>query len=128
LLVQRANTYSRPVPLDVGPAQPAIFVVSDSQGHIYRARAEGTMLADSRNPARAGDVLIIYAAGLGAVSPPVADGQPAPSSPLSSLRDAFGERPDQPGCDHGDSLRIRHVTTTTAADLTIGPIHIRSWR
>jgi uncharacterized protein (TIGR03437 family) len=85
LLVQRANTYSRPVGLDVGSTQPAIFVVSGSQGHIYRARPGETVLADSRNPAVAGDVLIIYAAGLGAVNPPVADGAAAPSSPLSTL-------------------------------------------
>ncbi len=87
LLVQRANTYSRPIGLDVGPAQPAIFAASGRQGHIYRVRANGTVLADARNPAVAGDVLTIYAAGLGAVNPAVADGAAAPSSPLAALRE-----------------------------------------
>jgi uncharacterized protein (TIGR03437 family) len=49
------------------------------------ARTDGTQfLNDVAHPARAGDVLVIYCVGLGAVSPPVAAGAAAPLSQLSS--------------------------------------------
>ncbi|MBM3739210.1 MAG: hypothetical protein FJW39_25830, partial [Acidobacteria bacterium] len=37
------------------------------------------------NPTRAGQYVHLYMTGLGAVSPPVRTGQPAPSSPLAEL-------------------------------------------
>jgi uncharacterized protein (TIGR03437 family) len=91
LLVQRANTYARPVSLDVGPAQPAVFPVGGGsrQGHVYWVRTgePAPALASPPAPARDGDVLIAYAAGLGATSPAVAAGDPAPGSPLARVVD-----------------------------------------
>lgn len=42
-------------------------------------------LVTEANPARAGQYVHLYMTGLGAVSPPVRTGQPAPSSPLAEL-------------------------------------------
>jgi uncharacterized protein (TIGR03437 family) len=83
LLVQRAGTITRPVPVDVAPAQPAIFVdtsVSPSQGRIVWTRpgTGETGQAQPGKPARAGDSLVIMTAGLGATDPQAADGDPAP--------------------------------------------------
>jgi uncharacterized protein (TIGR03437 family) len=79
LLVQRGLTYATPVYIDVAAAQPAIFqngqqaLITDAQGNLI----------GPENPAHAGDVIIIYCAGLGAVEPPVADGAVTPDAPLS---------------------------------------------
>jgi uncharacterized protein (TIGR03437 family) len=86
LLVRRANTYARPVPVDVAPAQPAVFLAgSPAQGHIYFARGGALTLASPANPARQGDVLVMYVSGLGATMPAVGSGEQTPSSPLSRL-------------------------------------------
>lgn len=44
--------------------------------------ANGSLVTPS-SPAVAGETLVLYVTGLGATNPSVADGQPAPSSPLS---------------------------------------------
>ena len=85
--------------MTVAAARPAIFTVNGSstgQGHIYRG---GQTLADARNPVKAGDVVVIYAAGLGAVTPSVEAGQAAPRSPLAQTANGvsltIGGRPAQ---------------------------------
>jgi uncharacterized protein (TIGR03437 family) len=88
LIVVRANATSVSVQTAVFGAQPAILSTAGNgigQGHIYRAFSSGATLADSKSPATAGDVLVIYAVGLGAVTPPVITGTPAPSSPLAQV-------------------------------------------
>jgi uncharacterized protein (TIGR03437 family) len=47
-------------------------------------RAVDYSLVTEENPALRGEVIIVYAAGLGKVEPPVPSGMPAPASPLSS--------------------------------------------
>ncbi|MBI3696508.1 MAG: hypothetical protein HY238_16915, partial [Acidobacteria bacterium] len=92
LIVRRGNTLSLPEAVTVAAARPAIFTVNGlgtGQGHIYRTGPDGSQtLADSRNPASAGDVVVIYCAGLGAVDPAVEAGQPAPRAPLSQTANA----------------------------------------
>ncbi len=79
ILVRRGPTYARPVAVDVAAAQPAIFRLTGTQGHIYKFTATGQQtLADAANPVRAGDVIVIYCEGLGAVDPPVPAGAAAP--------------------------------------------------
>jgi uncharacterized protein (TIGR03437 family) len=82
LLVQRANTYSQPIPIDVADAQPAIFTTPDltsSQGVIYVVRAGGDpFLATPSSPATAGDTVIVYCAGLGAVNSSIRAGDASP--------------------------------------------------
>jgi uncharacterized protein (TIGR03437 family) len=81
LVVRRGNLLSSPEPVLVAAAQPGIFQASGGQGVILNGVTNA--LADSKAPVKAGDVVVIYCTGLGAVSPAVAAGQAAPSSPLS---------------------------------------------
>ena len=79
LLVRRGTTYATPVYVDVAAAQPAVF---QSKGRGLITDAQGNLIGPN-NPAHAGDTIVIYCAGLGAVNPPVADGAVTPNSPLS---------------------------------------------
>lgn len=88
LIVKRGASLSVPEPIALSTAQPAIFSVDSSgkgQGHIYKATAAGEqILAGPANPAGAGDVLVMYCAGLGLVDPPVPAGAPAPDTVLTT--------------------------------------------
>ena len=66
--VRSGVTASQPIYVDVAPAQPAIFAI-----------------VPPRAPARAGDVLVIYASGLGLVSPQISTGAVADSTTLSTV-------------------------------------------
>ncbi|MGH7754518.1 MAG: hypothetical protein ACREN5_17065, partial [Gemmatimonadales bacterium] len=87
LIARRGNRLSVPEPVTIAAAQPAIFTTDLSgrgQGHIYAfATATEFFLADRANPAKAGDVLVIYCTGLGPVDPPVAAGTAAPFDRLT---------------------------------------------
>jgi uncharacterized protein (TIGR03437 family) len=81
ILVQRDTTLSVPVSVDVGAAQPGVFFQAPNQGIIFAYRGQANFLAAPGSPTTAGDVLVIYSAGLGAVTPAIADGVGAPGSP-----------------------------------------------
>jgi uncharacterized protein (TIGR03437 family) len=86
MIVQRRNVLSVPEPILIGTTQPAVFTIDGTgkgQGHIYGATADGTNLADNAHPVKAGDTVVVLATGLGPVNPPVKEGEPAPSDPLS---------------------------------------------
>lgn len=85
LLVQRGSSLTVPETVVVAPAQPAIYTQNQSgSGPGVIVNGVTNALLTPQNPARAGDVLVIYANGLGAVDPPVALGAAAPlSGPLS---------------------------------------------
>ncbi len=87
VVVRRGARQSAPELVKLSPVQPAVFTVNQSgggQGHIYITRPTGEApLADAGNPAAEGDFLVIYAGGLGPVSPAVAAGVAAPLDPLS---------------------------------------------
>jgi uncharacterized protein (TIGR03437 family) len=86
VIVRQGNSYSLPEPLLVATSEPAIFTLDGSgrgPGHVYTAAAEGLRLADAVRPAKPGEVVVIYATGLGPVNPAVAAGEPAPPEPLS---------------------------------------------
>ncbi len=86
MILQRGTRLSVPQTVTVAPAEPGIFTTNatgQGQGHIYvTPSATEQILADSSNPATAGDVIVIYCSGLGPVSPPVADGVGTPSDAL----------------------------------------------
>ena len=91
LLVQRASTIARPVSLDVAPAQPAVAVdatVSAKQGRVTWVRPDTgeTGPAQPGSAAKAGDLLVITAVGLGITDPLFADGEPSPD-PSARTRD-----------------------------------------
>ena len=88
LVVSRANNYSVPEFVTIGAARPAVFTVDSSghgQGHIYKIGSDGSQtLASTAAPAKAGDFLVIYCAGLGAVNPPVDAGVATPFDHLTN--------------------------------------------
>jgi uncharacterized protein (TIGR03437 family) len=86
VVVQNGGSVSASFTINIGAGSPSVFSTNGTgqgQGHIYVAQANGALrLADSSSAARAGDTLVIYCGGLGAVSPAVADGSMAPLSSL----------------------------------------------
>jgi uncharacterized protein (TIGR03437 family) len=84
LLVQRDTTYATPVSVDIAAAQPGILqngqqaMITDAQGNLIGLN----------NPAHAGDPIVIYCVGLGAVNPPIGDGMVTPDSPSSATVNA----------------------------------------
>jgi uncharacterized protein (TIGR03437 family) len=85
LLVQRGTTLSVPQDVVVAEAQPGVYTQDQSgKGAGVIANGITNTLITPANPARVGDVVVIYCNGLGAVNPPVASGTPAPAGgPLS---------------------------------------------
>ncbi len=79
----KVNVYS-------GPTSPGVFTIPSGgpfNGAIIN-NTNGTIVSDS-NPVKVGDVLSLFLTGLGAVTPAVAAGTAAPSSPLSTITDKF---------------------------------------
>jgi len=71
-------------PVNIAPAEPAVFTSNSNgsgQGAIIILKSNGNYFLPGQGSASAGDVLEIYATGLGAVSPTVADGAASPSAP-----------------------------------------------
>ena len=88
VLVQNEATYSQPVSVDVGPAQPASYLFGAVvAAQDYRGGA-APFFVSTGSPAQAGDVLVIYCAGLGATDQTVADGAASPFSPLANTSSA----------------------------------------
>jgi uncharacterized protein (TIGR03437 family) len=89
LIVQQGLTYSTPQSITIAPAQPAVFT-QDQSGHgpavITVVKPNGVQFnADASHPASAGDALVIYCSGLGAVNLPVAAGSASPQSPAAKI-------------------------------------------
>jgi uncharacterized protein (TIGR03437 family) len=86
LTVQHGNTLSVPQQLVVAEAQPGIFTVNQQgtgQGSIVKS--DQVTLAQAGTPASIGETVVIYCTGLGAVTPAVKEGSPAPTTaPLST--------------------------------------------
>jgi uncharacterized protein (TIGR03437 family) len=84
LSITYQNSTSIPVPLVVANAVPGIYTQSaDGTGIVSAVNPDGT-LNSADHPAVKGSYVSIYAAGLGAVSPALANGQVPPISPLST--------------------------------------------
>ena len=82
LTVQHGNTLSVPQSLVVAQAQPGIFTVNQQgtgQGSIVKS--DQVTLAQPGTPASIGEMIVIYCTGLGAVTPAVKEGSPAPTTP-----------------------------------------------
>ncbi|HXP83253.1 MAG TPA: IPT/TIG domain-containing protein [Bryobacteraceae bacterium] len=72
LVVQIGSALSVPEPVLVAPAQPAVFTTAESgQGQGAIVNGITNVVADSSAPVTAGDTVVIYCTGLGAVNPPV---------------------------------------------------------
>jgi uncharacterized protein (TIGR03437 family) len=91
VLIRRALTYSRPVPVNVAPSQPALFL-NGGRAIAVAVRGSQQFLVTPQSPARAGDVVVIYCAGLGAVAPGVEAGSASPASPPAATAEAVKVR------------------------------------
>ena len=82
LIVQRNGMDSMPEMVLLSPSQPAVFTLDQSgkgAGAIVVIKPDGTQFVNGPSaPAKAGDILVIYGTGLGAVDFPVASGAAAP--------------------------------------------------
>jgi uncharacterized protein (TIGR03437 family) len=86
VVLQRGSQVSTPGSILIVDAQPAVFTVSQGgqgPGVIVDANFR---LVNAANPARAGDVVIVFLTGLGEADPAVGTGAPAPGSPPSRTR------------------------------------------
>jgi uncharacterized protein (TIGR03437 family) len=83
LIVTNGPALSVPETIVIATAQPAVFAQGDGSGVVFGVKKGATaqILVDKDHPVSAGDAIVIYCAGLGPVSPPVAAGSAAPSSP-----------------------------------------------
>jgi uncharacterized protein (TIGR03437 family) len=85
LVVTGKDAAGAPGSVTIVSAQPGVFTVSQSgtgQGVVLDGLNN---LVDSSHAVKAGEVVVIYATGLGATNPPVATGQSAPAVPPLAL-------------------------------------------
>lgn len=89
VMVTTNGAASPPTTVPVAPMSPGIFAIPSGQA-IAINNADGTLAAAAGSiaglttrPANRGDAVIIYANGLGPVTPAVPDGQIAGSNPLA---------------------------------------------
>ena len=85
LVVRGRGAAGAPATVTIAPAQPGIFTVSQTgtgQGVVLDAAGR---LVDANNPARPGDVVVIYATGMGLTNPAAATGAAAPTEPLAHV-------------------------------------------
>jgi uncharacterized protein (TIGR03437 family) len=87
IVVRRNGAVSVPETFAVAGAQPGVFTVNQSgAGQAVILGPDQRNIADTANPARRGQAIVIYCTGLGSVTQPISPGQAAPSSPLAVTR------------------------------------------
>ena len=101
LIVTSGPELSMPQSVVIAPAQPASFAQGDGSGIVFDVKPGQTaqVLVDAAHPMSAGDAIVIYCAGLGAVDPSSTAGSAAPSSPPAQTTNAatvsIGGKPAQ---------------------------------
>jgi uncharacterized protein (TIGR03437 family) len=89
VFAHNATTPTQTGVVTVAAAAPGLFTTNASgQGQAAALNADSSPNADferspGARPELAGGVVVLFATGIGATNPPVADGQAAPSSPLA---------------------------------------------
>jgi uncharacterized protein (TIGR03437 family) len=84
--VQRGSILSTPVRFNVVPALPVVSTRNEQgTGQGIVLRSDQVTLAQPGTPATAGEEVVIYCSGLGAVTPAVDAGTPAPSTVLARV-------------------------------------------
>jgi uncharacterized protein (TIGR03437 family) len=71
----------------------------DSEGRAIAQHGEDYSLVTGENPARRGEVVVLYGTGWGDVEPPAVMGQPAPARPLSHVAISYDFRASIDGRD-----------------------------
>ncbi|MFN0169508.1 MAG: hypothetical protein ACKV22_24060 [Bryobacteraceae bacterium] len=82
LIVRNRNDLSPTVDLVVAPAQPVLFTGPGRQALAAVVRDGRQFLNGPADPVSAGDLVVLYATGLGATNQPWEAGKPAPLEPL----------------------------------------------
>jgi len=81
-LLSVGNQFTLPQDVSVAPVTPATVAFAD--GTLVAQRADGS-LVDRDHPAKPSEAFTIYLVGMGATTPPVASGVPAPADPLPKV-------------------------------------------
>jgi len=84
VVVTRNGAASMPIAIQLASASPGIFAIGTEAGVVVNSR--NGALVDAANPASRGDVLVVYASGLGPVDGTVVTGAPASLVELQSTR------------------------------------------
>ncbi len=84
LILEYNNVQSAPVTVPVAPAAPGLFTVSGGAGQVVALQESGCCNS-STNPARRGEVLVLYATGEGQTNPPGRDGSLAEYATLAEF-------------------------------------------
>ena len=77
IYVQRGTTLSSVVSVQTSQVRPAVFTQLGTGIGPASIRDNNGVLVNENNPVSAGDVFIIFGAGLGEVDPPIEDGHPS---------------------------------------------------
>jgi uncharacterized protein (TIGR03437 family) len=86
IVVKSNGVTSNAVEVPLSPTAPGIFTITQNGLGAGATLHPNYSVVTQSNPARAGEIVQVFAAGLGAVNPGVADGDPAPSTePLSRV-------------------------------------------
>lgn len=82
VVVSNQGISGNAVQVNLAPAQPGVFMFGENSGVIVHGVSN--QLVTASNPARPGEVVVVYATGLGAVSPASGTGvASAPTEPFS---------------------------------------------
>jgi uncharacterized protein (TIGR03437 family) len=81
IVVSSGGRDSAPIEVPVFPAKPAVFVIGGIGPAVVHASTGA--LVTATNPARPGEVVVIFCTGWGPVAPLVPTGSPAPIATLS---------------------------------------------
>ena len=87
MVLRTAGGVSQGLSLTVQPGAPSVFrdgVAGPQTGIATIVRAKNNQLVTLSNPIHPNDQIVIYATGLGTVTPVVQDGEGAPASPPST--------------------------------------------
>jgi uncharacterized protein (TIGR03437 family) len=107
---------SNPITLYTATSAPGVFTTSQNGvGPAAVTHTDGAVVT-AANPAKAGETLVVYVNGLGAVSPAVIDGTAAPVSPLSMVVDSKVSVVivDQNGKSHSTVIVFKGLAPTFA--------------
>jgi uncharacterized protein (TIGR03437 family) len=85
VVVSRGTESSESIRVPVAPASPAVFTTGGTRG-IVTYNTTGRLVTPAE-PARPGDLLVVWATGLGPVDNEPASGHPGPRTPLARLRE-----------------------------------------
>ncbi len=82
VIVTAGNSYTVPAPIQLAPLAPGVARLSD--GSVIAQHANFSLVSDA-SPAKPGEYLVAYLAGMGLTDVQVQDGAPSPSSPLATV-------------------------------------------